>query len=495
MTTSHHIAFDLGAESGRVMLGTLGDDGFALEEIHRFATGPVRILGTLRWNVLDIFNQLKVGLKKVARRGIDIRSISTDSWGVDYVLLRTGQPMLAIPFHYRDARTNESYDEALRTVPAETIFAETGIQFMSINTLYQFIADVKHNGPVLDAAERFLNIGDYINYLFSGVQSVEVSMASTTQLYNPQNRSWSKRLIEAFGLPARLFPPIISSGSVLGPVLPEIIEETHLSGSPSVIATCSHDTAAAVAAVPADDGTDDWAYLSSGTWSLMGVELDTPLINEQVRRANFTNEIGYGNRVRFLKNIVGLWILQECRRAWADAGKEYGYDELTRLAEQADPFVSLIDPGDGRFIQPDDMPDKIAAYCRETDQPEPQSPGQFVRCVLESLALLYRKTLDQIESLTGRHIARLHIVGGGSQNMLLNRLTAGAIARPVMTGPVEATAAGNVLIQALALGQLESLADLRRAVAEAFEPRLIQPDGDEAAWRKVYRKFTELTGG
>lgn len=492
MTKHHYIACDLGAESGRVMLAKLDQKSFSLEEIHRFPTGPVRVLGSLRWNVLDIFNQLKIGLKKVAQLGVEVESLSVDSWGVDYVLLKDNQPMLSPPYHYRDSRTEQSHTETLNTATSKMIFAETGIQFMAINTLSQLVAEQKENHDILNIADQFLNIGDYFNYLLSGVCASEISLASTTQLFNPKTTSWSTRLIDEFALPAKIFPKTVDSGTALGILLPEVVAETGLTNV-QVIATCSHDTGAAIAAVPAQEG-DNWAYLSSGTWSLMGVELSQPLINDQVHRSNFTNEIGYGKTTRFLKNIVGLWLLQECRRSWSAAGQNFSYDDLTHLAEEADPFRSLINPDDSRFLAPDDMPQKIEAYCRETGQPVPQTPGQFVRGILESLALLYRTTIEQMETLVDRQIRRLHIVGGGSQNGLLNQLTANATGKTVIAGPVEATATGNALIQALALGHLTSWSNLRRTVAAAFPLQEIQPDSSSKRWTRIHQKFVELTG-
>ncbi|MCM2374457.1 rhamnulokinase [Aporhodopirellula aestuarii] len=489
MTSRYYVACDLGAESGRVMLGSVTDGKLVLEEIHRFPTGATRIQNSLRWNVLGIFQELKTGLQKIAARGIAVASVSVDSWGVDYALFNERQPLLATPYQYRDARTEKRYTAALETVGRETIFAETGIQFMSINTLYHMIADVEDNPDVLGIADQFLNIADYLNYLFSGVARAEVSLASTTQMYNPTTGSWSAELLRLFNLPERLFPPIVASGTPLGPMTAELANDTGLKGT-QVIATCSHDTGAAVAAVPAAEG-DDWAYLSSGTWSLIGVELPGPLINEAVREGNYTNEAGFGGTTRFLKNIVGLWLLQESRRAWLRQGNEYDYAEINKLAEAAEPFRSLIDPDDPRFLSPADMPEAIAGYCRDTKQPVPESPGQFARCILESLALLYRSTLDTIERLTGRTIKNLHIVGGGSQSALLNQFAANATGRKVLAGPVEATAIGNVLIQAVALGDLESLSAMRDLVRQSF-PIDTFDSTDFDQWSEAQKRFEKL---
>jgi rhamnulokinase len=310
MTTYHYVACDLGAESGRVMLGTLADGKLTLEEIHRFSNGPITVAGTLRWDVLRIFDELKAGIRKVAARGIKVESLSTDSWGVDYVWLKDNEPLLTAPYHYRDARTDDGYAQAFAVVPKEEVFAESGIQFMTLNTLYQLHADSRQRPWVFKSADRFLCIGDYFNYLFSGIAKAEVSLASTTQLYNPKKKKWSKPLLKKLGLPSKCFPEIVPSGTILGPADCAL----GLDGA-KVIATCSHDTGAAVAAVPGEG--KGWAYLSSGTWSLLGIEAKKPIISDASREANFTNEVGYGHSIRFLKNIVGLWILQECRRAWA----------------------------------------------------------------------------------------------------------------------------------------------------------------------------------
>jgi rhamnulokinase len=486
MNPKYYIACDLGAESGRVMLGRLEDGRLSLEEMHRFPSAAVRVLGSWRWDVLRIFEELKTGLRNVAGRHAAVASLSVDSWGVDYVLINAVHPMLSPPFHYRDARTESTYQSVRKDVGPELIFAETGIQFMTINTIYHLVSDVEKSPALLNVADCFLTIGDYFNYLFSGVPRVDESNASTTQLYNPRTRSWSQVLIERCGLPPKIFPKLVSPGTVLGPLLPEVAAETGLR-EVQVVATCSHDTGAAVAAVPAQEG-DDWAYLSSGTWSLLGLELPQPLISEKVRERNFTNEAGYGGTTRFLKNIVGLWILQESRREWARQGQELDYSALTREAQDAEPFRSLIDPRATRFLKPDDMPQKIVAFCSETGQPAPETPGQFVRCIFESLALLYRVNLDELEQLTGRTIRRLHIVGGGSQSALLNQFAASATGRQVIAGPAEATAIGNVLLQAVALGDLDSLAAVRHVVRDSFALRTFEPVAPEA-WGVAYQRF------
>ena len=488
MNDKHYIACDLGAESGRVILGTLADGTLRLEEVHRFPNLPVNIQGSMRWNIVGIFQELKAGLRKVADRQLPIDGLSVDSWGVDYVLFNDETPMLSLPHHYRDSRTDSTYVNVLEQVGREAIFAETGIQFMSINTLYQLVAEVERNPKLMACAEQFLNIAEYFHYLFCGVARAEASMASTTQIYNPVTRNWSAELIRQLQLPESLFPKIVPSGTRLGPLTPEICAETGLSEI-DVIATCAHDTGAAVAAVPAEG--DDWAYLSSGTWSLIGVELPAPLLTDAARAHNFTNEVGFGGTSRFLKNIIGLWLLQESRRAWAREGLELDYDEITRLAAEAEAFRSLIDPNDPRFLKPESMPAKIAAYCHETAQPAPETPGQFARCILESLALLYGQSLQTIQELTERTITKLHVVGGGSQSKLLNQFAANATGRSVLAGPVEATAIGNVLLQAIALGELDSLVQLRSVVRTSFPIETYEPQAP-GAWHQAADRFAKL---
>jgi len=488
MSEHHYIACDLGADSGRVILGTLKDGKVILEEIHRFSNGVSKVHGSFRWNILRIFEHLKAGLRKVAAKNIAVESLSVDSWGVDYVLFNQRQPMLSLPYQYRDSRTDAPYAAILKSEGAAKIFEETGIQFMPFNTLYQLIADVEQNPDVLSIADQFLCIADYLHYLFSGVACSEESLASTTQVYNPKTHQWSRELIASYHLPERLFTEIVPSGTKIGTLLPAVAEETALPEIP-VVATCSHDTGAAVAAVPAEG--EGWAFLSSGTWSLIGVELPCPLINEQVRECNFTNEAGYGGTTRFLKNIVGLWLLQESRREWIRQGMTLSFNDLDRMAEESEPFRSLINPNAARFLKPDNMPQKIAAYCQETGQPVPETPGEVTRCIFESLALLYRQTLEQIETLTGKTITRLHIVGGGTKSPLLNQYAASGTGRTVFAGPVEATACGNILIQALALGQLDSLAALRKTVADSFPVLEYQPQ-NSADWQRAVAHFGEL---
>ena len=491
---SHYLAIDLGAESGRVMLGTLSEGRLTLEEIHRFSNGAVVIKGSRRWDLLHLYAQIIEGLRKAGARNLPIRSLSSDSWGVDYALMKGTEPFLTTPYQYRDERTEGSY-ERLGDVTREEIYAATGIQFMTINTLCQLHTDLLQRPEILKFADRFLLIGDTVNHLLGGDPVAEASLASTTQLFDPAKMDWARPLLSRLGLPESIFPKVVPSGTVIGTLTAELQSETRL-GAISVVATCSHDTGAAVAAVPASD-EPGWAYLSSGTWSLLGVESPNPVLTEEARNLNFTNEVGYGGAVRLLKNIAGLWILQECMRFWRESGHEQTYAGLVDLALEAPALVSLINPGDARFLRSGGstasggMPARIAEYCRETSQPVPETVGAIARCILESLSLLYRESLGELEQLTGKSINRLHIVGGGTRNELLNQCAASATGRRVITGPVEATAAGNILIQAIAAGAVPSLAEARAIVARSFPQNTSEPQ-EPSLWEAAYQRFTAL---
>jgi rhamnulokinase len=472
MSATYYLAVDLGAESGRVMLGALNADRVSLEEIHRFPNRVLNIDGHIHWDLAHLEKEIFAGIEKAAGRNLPIAGISADSWGVDYVLLDAKGKALGQPFCYRDARNVDAPPRLFKTMSFPEIYAETGIQFMAINTLFQFEAQQHADPAVLANADHFLTIADYINAQLCGVEAVEESLASTTQVYNPKTRAWSEKLAAALGMKTSHFPKLVPSGAVLGTVRAELAQFPALAGA-TVIATCSHDTGAAVAAVPAKGA--NWAYLSSGTWSLLGAELSAPVLTDAACEASFTNEVGFGGTIRFLKNIAGLWVLQECRRAWEAAGQVFTYEQLTQLAVENGPAVAHISMKDTRFLSPGEMPEKIAAYCRETNQPVPTTPGQFVRTILESLAKTYAETLGTLESLVGYKFERLHIVGGGSRSALLNQLAADATGLTVVTGPVEATAIGNILIQAAALGHVESLEQLRSIVEKSFPTQVFLP--------------------
>ncbi len=488
----NYLSLDLGADSGRVILGTLENGKISLEEIHRFYNKAVPVNGSLRWDVVRLFDELKAGLKKVADRGIAVKSLSTDSWGVDYVLLKGAEPMLTAPYQYRDGRTDGSVERVRAIIPDEKLFAESGIMFMGINTLYQLFEDARSRPEILALADGFLNIGDYFNWLFSGVPAAEISLASTTQLYNPRTKAWSLETADALGIPRKIFPKIVASGTTLGRILPAIAAETGLAPETEVVASCSHDTGAAVAAIPADSATN-WAFLSCGTWSLIGVESPKPFISETVRRANYTNEVGFGHTTRFLKNIVGMWIQQESMRYWKAHGNDTPAPELDKLAALEPALRSHINPDDARFLKPNEMPQKIADFCAETGQPVPENVGQTMRCILESLALAYRKALDDISALAEKPIDTLHVVGGGSRSKLFMQFIANATGRTVVAGPVEGTSCGNVLIQAVAAGELSGLDEIRKVVRASFDVKTYVPAADErAAWEAAYEKFRTL---
>jgi len=482
---THYLACDLGADSGRVILGTLDNGKLSIEDLHRFPNGSVKVAGALHWDFDRLLNELKTGLKNAAARNVPIASISTDSWGVDYVVYdERGLPMPPV-WCYRDSRTAQGVEIVKEKIEWPVIYAETGIQFMALNTLYQIVTEPPER---LARAKHILLIGDAVNFFCSGVARNEMSLASTTQLYNPIHKRWSKKLFDALGLREDLFSPICASGTRLGPLKRNLALETGLPQI-EVIATCSHDTATAVAAVPATAG--NWAFLSSGTWSLMGVEWPRPVINDQSRNLGFTNEIGCGDTVRLLKNIVGLWLIQESRRHWAKTGKKFEFTDLEKMAVLAPPFVSLINPDDPRFLSPDDMPRKIADFCRETGQPVPADIGACVRCIYESLALFYRVTLRRTERLIGKKIERLHIVGGGSKDATLNQFTANAVKIPVLAGPTECAALGNILVQAFTLGHLESHEAAREVVRNSFQLKTFDPQ-EAALWDAAAARFEKL---
>jgi rhamnulokinase len=479
------LAFDLGAESGRGLLGRFDGQRLDLEVLHRFPNGPVRTLDSLHWDVLRLYAEMLTALRKCAAEQGGLDGLGVDTWGVDFALLGRGGTLLGNPRNYRDPHTEGVMEDAFRRVPRAEIFRRTGLQFMRFNSLFQLLALQRDRSPLLDVAETLLMVPDLFNYFFTGIKVNEASDASTSQMYDPTTRTWAHDLVSAFGLPARILGTIVPPGTVLGPLRNAVTSETGLGPVP-VIAPATHDTGSAVAAVPAQGAS--WAFISSGTWSLMGAELPAPLINEKVAEYNFTNEAGVGGTSRFLKNIMGLWLVQECRRTWERAGRAYGYDELMRLAEAAPPFAALVDPDDTSFILPPSMPAALAEFCRKTGQTPPAEPGPVVRCALESLALRYRWVLERLEELLGRRLDVIHVVGGGCQNTLLCQLTADACDRTVLAGPVEATALGNVLVQAMGLGLVGSLAEAREVVRRSFEVVTYSPRNPEA-WHAPYERF------
>ncbi len=484
----NYLAIDLGAESGRAMLGSLSDSSVVLEELHRFPNTPVRLPTGLYWDAFRLFHEIQQGLAVAGRnRKLSLNGIGVDTWGVDFGLLGCDGALVDNPRHYRDSRNNGMLERTFAVVPREEIFAQTGIQFMQFNSLYQLYAAKLGGSPALQAAERLLFMPDLFNYWLSGVQVTELSIASTSQFYNPLKRRWATELFAKLGLPGKILTEIVPPGTLLGSLLPHVAEAAGLEAGTPVFATCGHDTASAVAAVPATG--DDWCYISSGTWSLMGVELAEPIVNEQSLALNFTNEIGANGTIRFLKNIAGLWLLQECRRAWALEGTEYTYAELADLASTARPFSAIIDPD--AFLEPGGMPGKIAAFCRAHGEPAPGSPAEMCRAILESLALRYRQVLESLESLLERKLRVIHIVGGGSRNQVLNQFVADATGRTVVAGPSEATALGNVLVQAIGSGELADLKEARGLIGGSFPLTTVEPH-PQGDWDAAYERFRKL---
>ena len=479
-----YLAVDLGAESGRVVLGRFDGGHVSLEEIHRFPNMPVRLPDGLHWDVLRILHEIKEGLAKAVRTE-EIEGVGVDSWGVDFGLLDRDGALVSNPYHHRDSRTEGMVDEALRLASRKEIYGTTGIQFLPINTLYQLLA--MRGSPLLEAAETLLLIPDLINYWLTGEKACEYTNATTTQLLDLKTAGWSQDLLKKLDLPSGLFAPIVSPGTELGPVLPEVAEE--IGAGPPVFAVASHDTASAVVAVPAK--SDDFAYISSGTWSLVGVETRSPVVTQEAIEANFTNEGGFAGSTRFLKNVMGLWLLQECRRQWAREGHEYSYEELARIAEGA-PSGPLVDPDHPAFLTPGDMTARIRHFCEETGQAPPERPAEFARCVFESLALKYGHAIEQAQNLTGQGIGTVNVVGGGSQNALLCQLTADAAQLPVVAGPVEATAMGNVMVQAFAQNRVGSPEEIRAVVRDSFEASTYEPGGDAEEWSGLRERFSKL---
>lgn len=490
-----YLAIDLGAESGRVVAGLWNGKTIRLEEIHRFPNGPVYLGDSLRWDVVRLWAEIQNGLSLAARKyGKGIVSVGADTWGVDYVLLSRSDEMLGQPFAYRDARTNGMMEKAFRKVPRTKIFAQTGLQFMQFNTLYQLLAHQQACPEMLEKADALLLMPDFIHWALCGSRVVEFTNGTTTQCMHPLTRNWATGLLKRFGLPTGIFPKVVPPGTRLGVLRAGLAERTGLSKI-NVVAPPTHDTASAVAGVPtANTGKANWAYLSSGTWSLMGVEVKQASLGARTQELNLTNEGGLDGTYRLLKNIMGLWLVQQCKRAFDARGRKYEYGELARLAAKAPALRSIVNPDDARFLNPPDMPKAIQAFCRETKQPVPRTEGELVRCAYESLALKYREVLGWLEELAGTGIEVIHIVGGGSQSRILNQFTADACQRPVVTGPVEATAMGNLLVQVRASGELSSLAEMRQVIRRSSDVAVFKP-GKAAAWEDASARFARLRRG
>ena len=484
------LAFDFGASSGRAMLATFDGKKITLEEKHRFSNDPVSVNGDLYWDVLRLFFEIKQGILKCANSGDrDIDCIGIDTWGVDYGLLDENGKLLGNPYHYRDTRTDGMYDEAFKIVSKEDIYNNTGIAFNWFNTLFQLLS-AKLSGDVsLKNADKLLFMPDLFNYFLTGEKKCEYTIASTSQMFDSKTHKWSVDMLEKLGISTNLFADIVYPGEKIGVLKPELAEELGVEQIP-VVAVASHDTGSAVASVPVEKG-EDFVYISSGTWSLMGVELDAPMVTEDALNYNFTNEGGVNKTIRFLKNIMGLWLIQESRRQWDREGTLLSFDELEKQAKEATPFASLIDPDYHKFQTPGNMPKRIREYCQKTGQKVPETKGEIVRCIAESLAFKYRQVVEGMEDVTGKRYNVINIVGGGIKDKMICSFTANATGRKVSTGPVEATSIGNVIVQGMAMGAIRDLNEGRKIVKNSFPIEVYEPQ-DTDKWNEAYENWKKI---
>lgn len=483
---STYLAFDLGAESGRAILGRFHSGRLSIEEIGRFRNDPVIDNGGLHWDVPRLWAEMKSALRSIGSHGVNrLEGIGVDTWGVDYALLGKSGALLENPFHYRDTRTDGVMARALNILTPKMVYDATGIQFLPFNTLYQLYAAQLQTPRMFEMAKHFVTVPDLFNFWLTGKIVCERTNASTTQFLDVHKREWSVEILQKLGIPSHMLPPLVDAGTILGNVLPEVAKGVDALSGSSVIAPACHDTGSAFAAVHSGK---DVALISSGTWSLLGTELSSPIVTDEARRLNFTNEGGVGGTVRLLKNICGLWLLERCRKDWQSEGKSIEYRELLAQADAAPPLQHLINPDDSSFVLPQRIPQAIAAFCAKTGQLEPIGPGQVTRTILESLALKYCQVLESLESLVGARFQEIRIVGGGSRIDLLNQFTADATGRRVLAGPVEATALGNLAMQMVGMGAVASLSGARELIAASFPARIFEP-GDTASWEKAYQRF------
>jgi rhamnulokinase len=487
--TEHYLAFDLGAESGRAILGILDEAGHVkIEQLHRFPNGMINVLGSLHWDVLGLYRELLQSMRILAAKHTDSpTSIGVDTWGIDFALLDSLGNLIGAPFAYRDPRTKGAMEEFFSRIPRARLYQLTGTQFLPSNSVFQLYSMVRDRSPQLQIAADLLFTPDLLNYYLTGIKKSEFTFATTSQLYNPTTGTWENEIFQQLGVSKGIMQAIVPPGTILGEISENISAQTGLKSVP-VVTVATHDTGSAVAAVPASG--ENFVFISSGTWSCMGIESPLPIINEKTLNYDMSNEGCVGGTFRVLKNIMGLWLLQECRKEWAKT-REYCYDELVKMAENCAPLCTIIDPDCPEFLNPASMPLTIQEYCRRTKQPVPEDLGQFVRTVMESLALAYRFTLAQLTEISGWRIEQIHIIGGGSQNQLLCQFTADATGLPVCAGPVEATATGNILVQAMAFGRISSLAELRQVVRRSFKLNHYQPRRI-AHWDDAYQRFLKL---
>ena len=485
--TKRVLAFDFGASSGRAIIGCFDGDKITLEEVHRFSNDPVSVGGTVYWDVLRLFYEIKQGIIKAKIAG-GFDSIGIDTWGVDFGLIDSEGKLMENPVHYRDARTAGLVDEAFKTMPKEKLYGITGIQFMELNTLFQLISLKKYRPWMLERADKMLFMPDLFGYMLTGKMCAEYSIASTSQLIDLDKRTWSKEILDAFGIKESVFAPLVQPGTVLGELSKEICEECGVDPVP-VISVCGHDTQSAITSVPCEDG--DFAFLSSGTWSLFGTELDKPIVNETSMNINITNEGGFDGSTGFLKNIIGLWLIQESRRQWKREGKEYSYADLEKLALAAEPFKCFIDPDAPEFVPHGNIPERVREFCRKTGQYVPETVGEIMRCIYESLAMKYRLTFEKLRECTERDYPVIHVIGGGTKDGLLCQMTANSCDRTVKAGPIEATVMGNVAVQLMSNGSVENIGQARKIVADSSELKTFEPK-DTDKWAGAYENFLKV---
>ena len=485
--TKRVLAFDFGASSGRAIIGCFDGGKITLEEVHRFSNDPVSVGGTVYWDVLRLFHEIKQGIIK-ARMAGGFDSIGIDTWGVDFGLIDAEGRLMENPIHYRDTRTAGLVEDSFKTMPKEKLYGITGIQFMELNTLFQLISLKKYRPWMLDRADKMLFMPDLFAYMLTGKMCAEYSIASTSQLIDLETRSWSKEILDAFGIKESIFAPLVKPGTVLGTLTPEICEECGVDAVP-VISVCGHDTQSAITSVPCEDG--NFAFLSSGTWSLFGTELDKPIVNETSLNINITNEGGFDDSTGFLKNIIGLWLIQESRRQWQRQGEDYSYADLEKLALAAEPFKCFIDPDAPEFVPHGNIPKRVQEFCEKTGQYVPQTVGEIMRCIYESLAMKYKLTFEKLRECTERDYPVIHVIGGGTKDGLLCQLTANSCNRTVKAGPIEATVMGNIAVQLMSDGSVENIGQARKIVADSSELKIYEPV-DTDKWEKAYEDFLKI---
>ncbi len=488
MSTETFLAFDLGATSGRAVVGTIDGNNFNMQEIHRFPNAIMELQGKYYWNIYNLYEEIKKGLSICTKKGIRPRSIGIDTWGVDFGYIAKDGTILGLPRAYRDPYTEVASEEYLKIIPREELYQRTGIQIMNFNSIFQLFAAKKEDSQALANADKILFMPDLLAYMLTGEMVCEYTEASTSQLINPNKKSYDSSLLKIIDINDTILQPLVMPGTLIGNIRKSIAVETGIGEIP-VYAVAGHDTASAIAAIPATD--TDFAYLSSGTWSLMGIENETPIINEYSLKGNFTNEGGIDGTTCFLRNITGMWLLEQCRKEWDKAGRNYSYTQIIDLANEAEPFRSLINPDDKSFANPESMTAAIDNYCKCSRQALPQNDAAYIRCIFESLALCYKETLDALRKVSPHPLNRLHVIGGGSKNALLNQFTANALGIPVLAGPSEATAIGNCMVQAMAAGIVKNRHEMRELISRILPPEIFIPQNCDV-WKEAFKKYQTI---